>query len=87
MQILSARLSFLTTVLVASTTQLFAQANFQVGSARKEITPTEAVPMWGYGERHDALSQGKIDPLYAAAVVIKAGDTKLAIVGLDLGQN
>ena len=87
MQILSARLLFLTTVLVVSTTQLFGQANFQVGSARKEITPTEAVPMWGYGERHDALSQGKIDPLYAAAVVIKAGDTKLAIVGLDLGRS
>ena len=87
MQILSARLLFLTTVLVISTTQLFGQANFQVGSARKEITPTEAVPMWGYGERHDALSQGKIDPLYAAAVVIKAGDTKLAIVGLDLGRS
>ena len=87
MQILSARLLFLTTVLMVSTTPLFAQANFQVGSARKEITPTEAVPMWGYGERHDALSQGKIDPLYAAAVVIKAGDTKLAIVGLDLGRS
>ncbi len=74
-------------ILVISASQIFAQSSFQVGSSRKEITPTEAVPMWGYGERHDALSQGKIDPLYAAAVVIKAGETKLAIVGLDLGRS
>ena len=43
--------------------------------------------MWGYGARHDALSKGVLDPLYAAAVVIQAGDNKLAIVGLDLGRS
>ncbi len=43
--------------------------------------------MWGYGDRHDALSQGTLDPLYAAAMVIKAGENKLAIVGLDLGRS
>ena len=42
--------------------------------------------MWGYGARHDALSTGVLDPLYAAAVVIQAGTNKLAIVGLDLGR-
>jgi hypothetical protein len=29
--------------------------------------------MWGYGERHAALSTGVRDPLYAKAVVIVAG--------------
>lgn len=43
--------------------------------------------MWGYGARHAALSTGTLDPLYASAVVIQAGDKKLAIVGLDLGRS
>jgi hypothetical protein len=59
--------------------------SFKAGAARRDITPREPVPMWGYGARHDALSDGVIDPLYAAALVIQAGDKKLAIVGLDLG--
>ncbi len=42
--------------------------------------------MWGYGARHDALSAGSLDSLYAAAVVIQAGTNKVAIVGLDLGR-
>ena len=43
--------------------------------------------MWGYGARHDALSDGILDPLYADALVIQAGARKLAIVGLDLGRS
>jgi neutral ceramidase len=60
---------------------------FNVGAARREITPKEPMPMWGYGARHDLLSTGTIDPLYAAALVIQAGTNKLAIVGLDLGRS
>ena len=60
---------------------------FKTGAARRDITPKESVPMWGYGARHDALSTGVLDPLYAAAVVIQAGTNKLAIVGLDLGRS
>ncbi|PYV02556.1 MAG: hypothetical protein DMG10_14170 [Acidobacteria bacterium] len=59
---------------------------FKAGTARRDITPREPVPMWGYSARHDALSQGVLDPLYADALVIQAGDKKLAIVGLDLGR-
>src|SRR5215470_14608243 len=59
---------------------------FKVGVARRDITPKEPVPMWGYGARHDALSTGTLDPLQATALVILAGDQKLAIVGLDLGR-
>jgi hypothetical protein len=43
--------------------------------------------MWGYGARHDALSVGTLDPLYASALVIQAGEKKIAIVGLDLGRS
>ena len=85
--LLSARYWLLTTVVCVFTLQLHAQTNFQVGAARRDITPTEALPMWGYGDRHDALSDGKLDSLYAAAVVIKAGNSKVAIVGLDLGRS
>src|SRR5689334_2017327 len=61
-------------------------AIFKVGTARRDITPQEPVPMWGYGERHDMLSQGVLYPLHAVALVIQAGAKKLAIVGLDLGR-
>ena len=61
-------------------------AVFKVGAAKRDITPKEGVPMWGYGSRHAALSTGTLDPLYAAAVVIQAGTNKLAVVGLDLGR-
>jgi neutral ceramidase len=59
---------------------------FKVGAAKRDITPKEGVPMWGYGARHAALSTGALDPLYAAAVVIQAGTNKVAVVGLDLGR-
>ena len=61
-------------------------ADFKVGTGRRDITPKEPVPMWGYGARHDALSTGVLDPLYATALVIQAGTSKVAIVGLDLGR-
>ena len=64
-----------------------AWGQFQVGAARREVTPREPVPMWGYGARHDALSNGVLDPLYAEALVIQAGSRKLAMVGLDLGRS
>lgn len=57
------------------------------GAARRNITPTEPVPMWGYGARHDALSAGTLDPLFAEALVLQFGGEKLALVALDLGRS
>ena len=59
----------------------------KAGAAKRDITPQEPVPMWGYGERHAELSHGTLDPLQAAAVVVQVGSRKLAIVGLDLGRS
>ena len=73
--------------LILATVSPAAEAVFKAGAATRDITPREAVPMWGYGARHDALSTGTLDPLQAAAVVIQAGDQKIAIVGLDLGRS
>src|SRR6266513_782641 len=61
--------------------------SFKVGTAKRDITPKEPVPMWGYGARHDALSAGALDSLYATALVIQADTNQLAIVGLDLGRS
>lgn len=61
-------------------------SDLRIGVARRDITPQEPVPMWGYGARHDALSQGVLDPLLATALVLEAGTNQLAIVGLDLGR-
>jgi neutral ceramidase len=62
------------------------KSRFAVGVASRDVTPQAAVPMWGYGARHAALSQGTLDPLMAKAIVIQAGDQKLAIIGTDLGR-
>ncbi len=62
------------------------EAVFKVGVAKRDITPPAGIPMWGYGDRHDALATGMLDPLYAKAVVIETGSGKLALVGLDLGR-
>src|SRR5690348_14015001 len=59
---------------------------FRAGVARRDITPQEPVPMWGYGDRHDALSTGINDPLHADALVLDVAGKKLAIVSLDLGR-
>jgi neutral ceramidase len=59
---------------------------FRVGAADKDITPPVGIPMWGYGARHDMLSEGTLDPLMAKAIVIAAGDDKVALVGIDIGR-
>lgn len=59
---------------------------FRVGASDADITPPPGLPMWGYGPRHDMLSEGALDPLMAKAVVIAAGTDKVALVGIDLGR-
>ena len=71
---------------VLLTTSVAHAATFKVGYATRDITPTKPMPMWGYGVRHNLLSKGVMDPLYAKAVVIDVGTEKLAIVGMDLGR-
>lgn len=61
-------------------------STFRVGYAESDITPPPGLPMWGYGARHALTSKGAIAPLMARAVVIQAGQDKVAIVGTDLGR-
>ncbi len=60
--------------------------SFRIGFGKRDITPPGAMPMWGYGARHDMLSEGTLDTLWAKAVVVHAGKSKLALVGLDIGR-
>lgn len=63
----------------------FAQP-FRAGVAKTDITPEKPMPMWGYGDRHALLSVGVLDPLYAKCVVFDAGETRLAVVTMDIGR-
>jgi len=78
---------FIATTLLLATSTTAAEPLFKAGAAKREITPHEPVPMWGYGERHAQLSAGVLDPLHASVLVIQAGSRKLALVGLDLGRS
>jgi neutral ceramidase len=74
------------TVLAVEPTLIAGEPEFRAGFAKRDITPQEPMPMWGYGDRHDKLSTGTIHPLHAKAIVIHAGKDKVALVGLDLGR-
>ena len=58
----------------------------KAGAAKTDITPPNGYPMWGYGARHDAASVGVLDPLQARALVLAAGNERIALVSLDLGR-
>ena len=61
-------------------------AEFEAGAATAEVTPPPGFPMWGYASRKDRPAVGTRDPLHARALVLRAGDGKVALVGLDLGR-
>jgi hypothetical protein len=63
-----------------------AAQELKAGAATIEITPPIGFAMWGYGARHDAPSTGILDPLRARALVLAAGDERIALVSLDLGR-
>ena len=62
------------------------ESQFLAGAVAVDVTPREPVPMWGYGARHAAFSEGTLDPLLATVLVLQAGSERLAIIGLDLGR-
>src|SRR6266540_2930816 len=72
-------------ILALDGTAAWAQ-EWKAGAAQVDITPPIGFPMWGYGARKDAPSQGVLDPLRARALVLAAGNDKIALVSLDLGR-
>jgi len=63
-----------------------AGAELRAGVARAEVTPPAGGLMYGYGARGTNVSTGVHDPLFARALVLEHGGTKVAIVALDLGS-
>ena len=56
-----------------------------VGFARIDITPTEPVPLCGYGNSHTRIHQGILDPIYATCIAFDDGkNTPLVLYTLDL---
>src|SRR5262245_18662001 len=63
-----------------------ADTRLQAGVARVEITPSGSMQMYGYANRRCGPSNGTHDPLYAKVLVLAAGESRLAIVTMDLGS-
>jgi hypothetical protein len=64
-----------------------AKAELLAGAARVDITPdvkASKIPLGGYAARKGVPSTGVHDPVYAHALVLASGQTKVAIVSLDL---
>src|SRR5215831_2412798 len=76
----------LTLALALGTTTLYAETELKAGIARVEITPSAYMPMYGYANRKCGPANGTHDPLFAKAVVLEAGDSRIAIVTLDAGM-
>jgi len=68
------------------TTGLFgssAEGALKGGTAKVDITPPVGAWLSGYGSR-DKPSEGILDPLYAKALVLDDGQSKIAIISADL---
>jgi hypothetical protein len=63
-----------------------AAVELKAGVARVEITPSTLMPMYGYANRKCGPANGTHDPLFAKALVLEAGDSRMAIVTTDLGS-
>lgn len=60
------------------------QRTLHAGSARVEITPTVPISMGGYGQRAGQVSRGVHDPLFARALYLADGETRLLFITTDL---
>ena len=61
------------------------QQFFSVGYARVDITPTESLPLAGYGNTLQRMSQGILDPLFATCIAITDGSgNTLLLCTVDL---
>jgi len=61
-------------------------AGLRAGVAKVDITPPPGVLMWGYAGRKGPAT-GTLDPLYARVLVLDDGQTRLALVTVDLGRS
>ncbi len=79
------RLTLILATIALGSAPCFAAA-LRAGTAKADITPAGAEPLWGYEDRVKPAT-GTLDPLYARVLVLEAGDKRLALVTLDLGRS
>src|SRR4029077_15466061 len=72
-------------ILIAATAHAD-DVQLQAGVARADITPASFMTMYGYANRKCGPANGTHDPLYAKALVLATGESRMAIVTLDLGN-
>ena len=74
--------------LLCLTIAITAQAavHLKAGVSRVEITPSALMEMYGYANRKCGPASGTHDPLFAKVLVLESGDTRMALVTLDLGS-
>ena len=59
--------------------------SFSVGYAKADITPTDPVPLRGYGDAMERFSEGFLEPMYATCVAFAdAEGTKVLLISTDL---
>ena len=80
----SVRLTLVLAAVLAGSAPAWA-ATLRAGTAKVDITPAGGEPLWGYEDRTKPAT-GTLDPLYARVLVLEAGETRLALVTLDLGR-
>jgi hypothetical protein len=61
-------------------------AELRAGVSRVEITPSAFMTMYGYANRKCGPANGTHDPLFAKALVLEAGGSRIALVTADLGS-
>ncbi len=59
------------------------EVTFMAGAALRDITPPVGTPLAGYGAREGKPSTGVHDPLMVEALVLEAGDKKIAMIAAD----
>src|SRR3954466_16106212 len=77
-------LAAVATCVIALSAGAASAAAFDAGVGRSDVTPPTGFPTMGY-VRDDAIARGQHTRLFARAIVLREGDTKLALVTTDLG--
>jgi len=70
---------------LAAACTLQAEGLLRAGLSKVDITPGVSMPMYGYRNRSCGPSSGVHDPLFAKILVLEAGDSRMAILTVDLG--
>ena len=61
-------------------------SNLLVGFARTDVSPTESVPLAGFGRSSTRMSEGVSDPLLATCLAFTTGDDTVLVFGMDLSN-